>query len=99
MSSKPFGKPFEKIKEKSVVQVLVMAINEKESTSKNWVKILVDFTPDKYWNYLSIGLNRSVFDYKQYSYSMQNNILKNRRKTGECYYYLDNIQLIDLSYK
>ncbi|GAB3843755.1 hypothetical protein GCM10028822_00270 [Hymenobacter terrigena] len=97
-SEQPFAKPFERMSSGIAIQVLTLPIEDKKNSSNGWIQVAMTFTPDKVWKYFSIGLDRSVFNYEQYEYSTSKYKLKNNAN-GQCYYYIDEINLCETENK
>lgn len=84
-------------KESNTVQVLIISIEDESVSLDGWKKVSMTFTSDKNWRYISIGLLRNVFSYKQYLYSIDKNKLKKGHSSEMvCYYYIDNISLLEI---
>ena len=85
--------PFTKANDKQASQVVTLLIATNASVNKStWQSVSVTFTAGDKWEYLSIGLSRSVFTYQEYILALTQK-LDGHRTRSDCYYYLDDITL------
>jgi hypothetical protein len=89
--------PFDKIATPTRGQGVVLPLGT-PAPSGGWQRVEATFQATTAWQYLSLGLARSLFDLRQYRQALEHNRRLPLRAGAEqdCYYYLDHIELVKL---
>jgi hypothetical protein len=90
--------PFDKLAASSQGQGVLLPLRT-AVTSAGWQQVVATFQASAAWQYLSLGLSRSLFDLRKYKQAVEHNRRRPRRVGSEqdCYYFLDNITLVKVN--